>query len=459
MVVEGLKVGVGVVSALLLLSACTPLQQYRQTGEDVCVFRSSQELQERCESSSLQRYADPADPESGYLLGFIEFDDQGLPFDREQMHAVVGRLNEEAGKRDLLIVVFMHGWKHSAAPGDDNIDTFREVLKGLAAAERRISAISGLPAREVAGVYLGWRGGSLTLPLLKELTFWERKNTAEKVGRIGVTEVLSRLERVQRDKDSIPGSRTRLVVVGHSFGGAAVFSALSQILESRFVRTRGPAGTASDVEGFGNLVVLINPAFEALLFAPLSDMSAERGTYFASQLPVLVALTSEADDATRLAFPLGRHLSTLFENERDTHRRNATTRQDEAIDEGQANVTALGHFEPYRTHVLRATGAAEAGTPASPSTAETAQRFVQTCGAWEQDKPGSRIAFEGAELERSSGSAGRNPYLLVYVDGELIEDHNDIADPRIVDFIKQVILISSQDPAQRKALESQCRQG
>ena len=49
---------------------------------------------------------------------------------------------------------------------------------------------------------------------------------------------------------------------------------------------------------------------------PLSDMSTARGTYFASQLPVMAILTSEAEYATRYAFPAGRFFSTLLEKDR-----------------------------------------------------------------------------------------------------------------------------------------------
>jgi len=72
------------------------------------------------------------------------------------------------------------------------------------------------------------------------------------------------------------------------------------------------------------------------------------------------------------------------------------------------------------------------------------QSFVEASKGWEMDKRGSRIPFEGAVLERTESSAGRNPYLNVRVDGELIRDHNDIYDPRVASFIRQLILISSQ---------------
>lgn len=441
-----------VLSVLVLLTACAPHTLYRSNYQR-CV---SAQPDTDCPASALQEYRPASPSEAGYLLGFIEFDDQGQLFDRAQMTAVVNAVFEEAApeNKDLLMVVFVHGWKHSAAPGDDNIETFRAALRHLSAAEARIGRASGVPPRQVVGIYLGWRGGSVTVPVAKEATFWDRKNTAHKVGHGGVTEALNRLELVRKTKDALaPDGRssTRLVVVGHSFGGAVVFSALSQILEGRFIHTAGPIGTVSNAEGFGSLVVLINPAFEAVRFAPLSDMSTERGTYFNAQLPVLAILTSEADDATRLAFPAGRLVSTLFEETRQVERYNGLTRQKEAIDQNKANITAVGHFDPYKTHDLRAAGQDRGAGSERPAADQPEETFFRNSQRWENDKPGGEIPFSGSLLKRTGTSAGRNPYLVIRVDKQLIRDHNDIDDPRVIEFINQLILISSQsdDPKLR----------
>lgn len=69
---------------------------------------------------------------SGYTLSFIEFNDQGLAY-RRQMNFVLRSINRI--QSDLMIVVFMHGWHHSAKPGDSNVQNFRKVLIALSKSE------------------------------------------------------------------------------------------------------------------------------------------------------------------------------------------------------------------------------------------------------------------------------------------------------------------------------------
>ena len=362
------------------------------------------------------------------------------------MWAVLNLANERAASEDLLIMVFVHGWKHSAAPGDGNIATFRKALRGQSLLESRLSRKAGVSPRQVVGVYLGWRGASITTPLVENLTFWDRKNTAHKVGSGDVAEVLGRLEEIKRVKDSMAGGKdkgnTRLVVIGHSFGGAVVYTALSKILTDRFVRTVGPEGAVTDAEGFGDLVVLLNPAFEAQQASGLSDMANERRRYFDTQLPVIAILTSTGDAATKTAFPIGRWFSTFWEKTRDVERYNPVSKEDETIEQKQANRQAVGHFEPYRTHDLKPVAIPET----RPAGVQELLQYGVSSRQWEDDQPGSVIGFVGSQLTRTTDSAGRNPYLFIRVDQEIMRDHNDIDDPRLIAFVRQLIQLTSQDP-------------
>lgn len=417
---------------LLLTSACTPNVAYR-TDYEPCV---SAKPVEECPASSLQEYTDPNDSDRAYMLGIVEFDDQGQLYDRNQMSALLDHLYETAAHDNVLISVFVHGWHHRAKAGDNNIVNFRKSLLELSKLEHVDAREKGRRPRKVVGVYAAWRGESVPVPILNVATFYSRKNVAQRVGH-GVTELLMRLEEVRDLKESVRDgneSPNRLVVIGHSFGGAVVYSALSQILMERFVDTKGPVGTASTVRGFADLVILLNPAFEALQFSTLSDMANERGSYSSDQVPVLAVLTSETDYATKYAFWAGRAVSTIFKEHRKVTRLNKATGKQQTINQGSADRTAIGHFEPYRTHRLNPDGSlSDAGM-------YTVLKAVRE--GWEQDAPGRSIHFPGSVLTHLDKSVSRNPYLLVQVDHDIIPSHNDIYDARVIDFLSYLIMVS-----------------
>ncbi|NOY62338.1 MAG: esterase [Gammaproteobacteria bacterium] len=426
-----------VVALITLLSACSGNLQYR-TANDLC---SGAEVINSCSKHTLQQYNDAGNPDKDYLLGFIEFDDQGQLHSREQMNAVIGKIAAETAEQDLLMVVFVHGWKHNADVNDSNITDFRNSLMRLSVLESKTSRAEGRKARKIAGVYLGWRGESIDVPYLDNITFWDRKSTAHKVGRGGVTEVLTRLEQIRRakkqenpDGTEQPGN-TRLVIIGHSFGGAIVYSALSQVLMTEFIKTSGNYGVSSHASGFGDLVVLINPAFEALRYAPLADMANERGTYFPGQLPVLAVLTSEADLATKWAFWAGRLFSTALEKHRTVNRYNRASKSEQSISQGSADRTAIGHFEPYMTHRL---------LPDNSPPGQSAPSVKQVMQGWQNDAPGGVIRFPGSKLKHLNNSVARNPYLIIQVDKEIIPGHSEIYDPRVADFLSHFVLLSTQ---------------
>jgi hypothetical protein len=421
---------------VVALTACTPNVAYR-TDYKPCV--SSQPLAE-CATAALQEYAATDDAELQYALGFVEFDEQGQLYDRGQMQAVLDYVSRVAAHDDLLMTVFVHGWHHLARPGDGNIESFRESLAMLSRLERSDARANRRKPRKIIGIYVGWRGESVPVELLNVLTFYERKNVAQKVGHGGVTELFARLEEIRDTRQSMGGSgdvANRLVIVGHSFGGAVVFSALSQILMERFVDTRGPAGIAGTVRGFGDLVILINPAFEAMQFGALSDMANARGSYFPEQAPVLAILTSEADYATKYAFWVGRALSTSLDKHRTVNRLNRGSGKEQEIDQGEADRNTVGHFEPYITHRLDPDNSLQA--------AEMLKVLDSVRGGWADDAPGKDIRFRGSVLRHLDKSAARNPYLNIEVDKKIIPGHNEIYDPRVLDFLANLIMLSTTE--------------
>ncbi len=425
---------------LVLASACTPHIRYR-TEAAPCDARGGARA---CADHSIEERDE-------YLLGFVELDDQGWLWDRRQLYSVLDELSAAGAHRDLLMVVFVHGWKHNASVCDTNVACLREVLLRLDDIEEIAAGREGRPARKVAGIYVGWRGLSLQGRLLSNLSFYDRKATAQRVGARGATEVLLRLESFLRNHRTVvrPEGQSRLVIVGHSFGGAVVYSALSQLLMERSLAEAG--GVAGAPEQFADLVVLVNPAFEAALYEPLFEIVTEREFYPREQRPILAILTSEGDQATGRAFPAGRSLSTLFQKHRNPYQKSA-------------DLQAVGHFEPFVSHELeyrRAEGLGEAEPEPGPTgrpdcgcpylvpaaevrdrTAAAMDRMV-TMWSGEPPPPGWELELPGSVLRHNGEFGPLNPYLVVRVDNEIISAHNQIYRPRFIDFLRYFIALTT----------------
>lgn len=425
-----------ILAVALVMSGCAQNEAYRKDFT-ACTYSQPED----CQQNAIQHHA-PGRPDE-YRLGFVEFDDQGQLRHREQMQSVLDSFYPIASKDDVLLVLFVHGWHHNAGPGDTNIQEFRKLLQKIARIENSGAGNNSHKARKVMGVYAGWRGESITVPLIKETTFWERKNTAHNVGLQGVTELLLKLEEIVNVKAGMEIEdpkplNSRLVVIGHSFGGAVLYTALQQVMADRFIDSHRNKTFSSDAQGFGDLVVLMNPAFEAMRFATLYDISQQNcRRYFPGQPPRLAILTSKKDYATRFAFPLGRFFSTLFESHSTLQRHHCTAagRKPVDIDEGDADRNTVGHFEPYLTHRL-----VTAPTRQTRS-ADFSYRELQN--SWSKQSQNGSLNFEGVDLVHLGNTQPLNPYLNIQADGELIGDHNDIWGDRVIGFIRDLIVLST----------------
>lgn len=412
----------------------------------------------RCEKFAIEVHPLEGAPDGAFKLAFVEFDDQGWFYryqennDRghgvavaSQMALLEKLLEEEGRSRDLIIVAYVHGWKHDAHVCDEDVCCFRDVLRQIQQDEIRER---GAAARKVIGVYVGWRGREVDgSGNAQYVTFYSRKNAATHVALGSVRELfawLGKFHRAQnrplKDPASAPERqrRTRLVTIGHSFGGLILYAAVSPWLLQSVVD-----GEAM-VEPFGDLVVLINPAFEAVRYEPLYHAAGRRQWSAQQRKPIFVAVTSESDWATGYAFPLGRSVNTLFEQY-------AQGEGPRWQIERAANLNTVGHVDRYRTHWL--TLAPDAPPRASPAPAGEGCRCPQQVERWTARAPDDRAARErqsraaGWERRYTSGvvlkhlkdrSDPDNPFWVVSTDTPIIDGHGDFYTPYFLGFLREL---------------------
>jgi pimeloyl-ACP methyl ester carboxylesterase len=242
-----------------------------------------------------------------YELAIVEFDDQGRCYDRGQMDGVAKKLDALAPDPDqlgkaVILVVFVHGWQHDARSDDENLSAFRVLLSETVEYERS-RASAGVAPRPVLGVFVGWRGLSAfgLGDVIADATFWERQSAGLRVAVGSVRELFGRL-RHYRNRQKKNQGNPLLVIVGHSFGGMIVFSALAQSL---IQAASAPVGGVTPE--FADLVLLVNPAIEGARYIPIYDLVtspafANRST---KQLPVFICAQAENDQPVGTVFPLG----------------------------------------------------------------------------------------------------------------------------------------------------------
>ena len=331
--------------AIVCLAACTAHAPHRLDPEGRAVAMpvhdgdfATPETRKRVETSAIEIHDD-------YQLAFLEFDDQGSLFSRAPLELLIDTLKREAARPDkarLNLILFAHGWKNDARLCNRNACCFRTFLERLASDMKEVQARSGGavgPARTI-GIFIGWRGLSATVPPLRELTFYARKRAAHTIGQGEVVELLTFLDRFQKHVNAETPRRCRMVILGHSFGGAMVYTAIANVLKSRMVDAQVQTileGKREPLIGFGDLIVLANPAFEASLYAPFQELLDRYPLFGPNQRPVMVILASETDSDTRVLFRLGRSISTLFQRSGPRSPR-------------ETLVTTVGNYDPFVTH-------------------------------------------------------------------------------------------------------------
>ena len=324
------------------------------------------------------------DPKVAEHVNYVlQLDDVGKFWDMRDAERALLEIQTSAKTTNTIVVTFIHGWHHNASASDPNLKDFKESIEALrtqlgtplyAESRRRLTGISDV---RVIGIYVGWRGRSL--PAWADYaTFWSRKAAAERVGEGDFREFMLRLNRIYEQSnpsiersewEMIKNGQARspfmgLVSFGHSFGGQVLFRATQPILEANLVAAGAKMVFKKDVErekvrdplkGFGDIVVLINPALEALQYDRIDRLSRTL-EYDRLQPPLLFVISATTDSARSLWFPLGRAADAALR---------ADLRPEVRDMWGQA----LGSYVPQQTHEVTIVGDPQEGWKFDPEDA------------------------------------------------------------------------------------------
>ena len=400
-----------------LLLGCTGFAPNRLDLTASCTLNAKDPLHAPapCHHAALEKIVADADPPVPAMeVAYVEFTDQGWLHSRKQMEQAVARVRPLADDpRPVQLVVFVHGWKHNAGFNDDNVSNFRRgILDNFAA---RVG-----PGVRTVGLYVGWRGDSININGLNNITFYDRKATAEHVARGSIRELFAHI-RVLAEKSPRPDPSLRVVLIGHSFGGLIVFNAVADTLLDELVRAQGGGAPRS----LFDLAVVLNPAFEASRFEPLFQVAKGSPPISASR-PLFVSITASNDSATRTAFPFGRAVNSFFDHEAWTDQDQcpggfAPSGECPTFDralrlEKRANTQTMGHVPRYFTHdlTMAGDGRVDCRNMAAPPLA-----------------PGAAPAL----LPQALKQGNRFPLWTLRASREVVDNHSGIYNPELWRFL------------------------
>jgi len=391
-----------------------------------------------CGKSSIEVVKD----ESGntiYKLFFVEFDEQGRLYNDKQLNDLVTYFSKKIEKYseedkhlptkilpwkspepDVSIVTFVHGWRHSAYFNDSNVNLARGILKFTYDGEQRPpQATPTRNPREVVGIYVGWRGKSLSftphsnsdVDVAELTTVWDRKNTAQNVAIGSVRELFSYLRSFKQranelrscdgNSDLFKCQSVRHLIVGHSFGGLIAYNSQAESLIDSV--TKGALGYGQEcneksqfpnvsassqlVKQDADLTIVINPAVEGVRYEPLFQAIERRRnppekslirTFCPNQRPVFIGFSATSDTPNAKVFPWSRSVSTLLENTTPEQPNIADLEKytKTSEEEREAALHTLGQISRYKTHDLKM---AQEPLPYNSQNMDDADKLVNLC--------------------------------------------------------------------------------
>lgn len=345
-------------------------------------------------------------------LAHVEIDDQGELIRFEQLRRVTDRIKVESSE-PLLLLVYLHGWNRNSSEklltGGKDLLNFR----------KKLTELSKVSERKVMGVFVSWRGRSLS-PFPVGIDYFHRHAAARRAGGLGGTEVLYELGGAARAAHS----ENRVVMIGHSLGGAMLESAVGEAVAGQVV-SRHAQGLSLRRRDFpADLFIAVNSAESAIAARQLVSVFKNRGIQEVEGGPLLVSLTSEEDTITSYLSPLGNVIGRWvpgfnFFNTGVSGR----YRVDEELDskrgkQAAAHRTTVGHFEPLFSHRY---------TRSANESEVNGGRELVLINQQPSHEGGFLVRGEGEDFfyDRRVNAYNDTPYWVVPVPRSILKGHND----------------------------------
>lgn len=339
----------------------------------------------------------------GYKVAFIEFGEQGSYQDPSQRDNAI-KLIERTDSP--LVITYVHGWQNNAE--SDDVEKFSSLLARL----NRAQAIRAA-GFNVVGIYLAWRGKITPVPVLKELSFWNRKAAAQRIAsNYDCYDAIAAISEAARKKRP---AIQYTILIGHSFGGLIVERSVAHAINAEI---HGHA--TADRSMPADLMIVVNPASDSILTRQMIDALYDRKTE--DTRPIFVSLTSTGDWATGTFFPIGTGLASVSKGFNTVE---APGPGDKPESEREFYTHTPGHDEFLINHVTinrHETINSPAGLPALEENLlhnHAGDGFVLDAG-------GGKLAVW--QIKRIGDVDV--PYWDVKVDPSIIKDHGDIWNER-----------------------------
>jgi hypothetical protein len=339
----------------------------------------------------------------GYKIAFIEFGEQGSYQDTTQLKNALDLIHST---EKPLVITYVHGWQNNAESGD--VKNFGSLLARL----NRAPAIRGV-GFHVVGVYLSWRGKFTPVPVLKELSFWNRKATAERLA--SNYDCYDAIASISEEARRQGRGKQYTVLLGHSFGGLIVERSVAHAINAEI---HGHVDTDRSLPA--DLVIVVNPASDSILARQMIAALYSRKTE--GTRPFFVSITSTGDAATGLAFPLGTGLAATTK----AFNKVSTPGLSKTIESERKFYTSTpGHNEMLINHVTLNLHKAITSPQGHPAL-ETNLEHNLSAGVFTLDGAGGKLDLWQI---KKVGDVDV-PYWDVKVDPSIIKNHGDLWNER-----------------------------